>query len=193
MSISGIVLAGGLARRMGGMDKGLVEFCGKPMVAHVLERLKPQVDEILINANREIERYAAFGYPVIQDEIGSFAGPLAGLHRGMRAAGNSLVLTVPCDAPLLPADLASRLMHALVEMDANIAVAKTGTQVHPVFCLCRKNLRHHLESYLQNGGSRMGAWHDTLKVAEVAFDDNPEAFANINTVEELTFLENRHR
>lgn len=191
MSITGVILAGGLGRRMGGIDKGLVQFAGKPMVAHVVERLRPQVDEILINANREIERYADFGYEVISDEIEGFAGPLAGLHRGMCAAGNPFVLTAPCDSPFLPLDLARRLMQELTGSAADLAVAKTGTQAHPVFCLCRKSLKSHLENYLQNGGRKIDAWYGTLKVVEVAFDDNPGAFTNINTIEELQSLEDR--
>lgn len=193
MSITGVVLAGGLARRMGGVDKGLIAFAGKPMVAHVLERLRPQVDEILINANREIDQYEVYGYPVIPDEIEGFAGPLAGLHRGMSAAHQPFVLTVPCDSPFLPLDLASRLMQALQQADADLAVAKTGTQAHPVFCLCRTSLKNHLQNYLQNGGRKIDAWYSTLKVVEVAFDDQPQAFANINTLEELESLQDQNR
>src|SRR5437867_2167972 len=159
MSITGIVLAGGRGSRMGGVDKGLVDFLGKPLVAHVIQRLNPQVDEILINANREIERYAAFGYPVIQDDIEGFAGPLAGLHKGMSIAKHPYVLTVPCDSPLLPMNLVGRLMNGLIERDADLAVAKTGMQAHPVFCLCRKTLLPNLESFLQNGGRKIDAWY----------------------------------
>lgn len=191
MSITGIVLAGGLARRMGGIDKGLIPFAGKPMVTHVLDRLKPQVDEILINANREIEHYAAFGYAVVSDDIEGYAGPLAGLHRGMGAASHPFVMTVPCDSPFLPTDLAERLMAGLVYYEADIAVAKTGSQAHPVFCLCKKSLKPHLENFLQNGGRKIDTWYGTLNVVEVAFDDKPEAFANINTIEELQSLEDR--
>lgn len=191
MSITGVILAGGLARRMGGIDKGLVQFADKPMVAHVINRLKPQVDEILINANREIEQYAALGYEVISDDIEGFAGPLAGLHKGMSAASQALVLTVPCDSPFLPVDLAERLMAGLLDNEADIAVAKTGSQAHPVFCLCKKSLKPHLEAFLQNGGRKIDTWYSTLNVVEVAFDDKPEAFANINTIEELQSLEDR--
>lgn len=189
MSISGIVLAGGLGRRMGGVDKGLMDFLGKPMVAHVINRLQPQVDEILINANREIEHYAAFGHTVIEDDIAGFAGPLAGLHKGMSVAKHPYVLTVPCDSPLLPMNLASRLMHALIQHDADLAVAKTGMQAHPVFCLCRKALLPNLESFLQQGGRKIDAWYGALEVVEVSFNDNPQAFSNVNTPEELLCLE----
>jgi molybdopterin-guanine dinucleotide biosynthesis protein A len=189
MSITGIILAGGKSRRMGGVDKGMIDFLGKPMVAHVLQRLAPQVDEILINANREPERYAAFGPTVVQDDIGGFAGPLAGLHKGMRVAAHPYVLTVPCDSPLLPMNLVRRLMQGLVERDADLAVAKTGAQAHPVFCLCRKSLLPDLEQFLNDGGRKIDAWYSKLNVAEVSFDDNPQAFANINTPDELTGLE----
>ncbi|HYG12690.1 MAG TPA: molybdenum cofactor guanylyltransferase MobA [Methylophilaceae bacterium] len=189
MSITGIILAGGKSRRMGGVDKGLINFLGKPMIAHVLQRLAPQVDEILINANREAERYAAFGPPVVQDDITGFAGPLAGLHKGMRTAAHPYVLTVPCDSPLLPMNLARRLMQGLIERDADLAVANTGAQAHPVFCLCRKSLLPDLEQFLNGGGRKIDAWYSRLNVAEVAFDDNPQAFANINTPDELLGLE----
>jgi molybdopterin-guanine dinucleotide biosynthesis protein A len=191
MSITGVILAGGLGRRMGGIDKGLVQFAGKPMVAHVIDRLKPQVDDILINANREIEQYAALGHEVISDEIEGFAGPLAGLHKGMSAASQPFVLTVPCDSPFLPTDLAERLMADLLANEVDIAVAKTGTQAQPVFCLCKTSLKTHLESFLQSGGRKIDTWYGTLNVIEVAFDDKPEAFANINTIEELQSLEDR--
>lgn len=189
MSITGIILAGGKSRRMGGVDKGLMDFLGKPMVAHVLQRLAPQVDEVLINANREAERYAALGPPVVQDDIAGFAGPLAGLHKGMRVAAHPYVLTVPCDSPLLPMNLVQRLMQGLIERDADLAVAKTGAQAHPVFCLCRKSLLPDLEQFLNDGGRKIDAWYGRLNVAEVAFDDNPQAFANINTPGELLGLE----
>jgi molybdopterin-guanine dinucleotide biosynthesis protein A len=189
MSVTGVVLAGGLGRRMGGVDKGLVDFLGKPLIAHVIERLSAQVDEILINANRELDRYAALGYSVIQDDITGFAGPLAGLHKGMSVAKHPFVLTVPCDSPLLPLNLVERLMQGLIQNNADLAVAKTGAQAHPVFCLCRKTLLKNLEAYLQGGGRKIDTWYSALKVVEVPFDDNPQAFANVNTAEELLSLE----
>ena len=133
--VTGIVLAGGQGRRMGGVDKGLQLLHGKPMVAPCIARLAPQVDEILINANQNLEAYARFGHRVVPDAIGGFAGPLAGLHAGLGAASHPLVLTVPCDSPFLPPDLFSRLKSELHEND--LAVAKTGDQPHPVFALVR--------------------------------------------------------
>jgi molybdopterin-guanine dinucleotide biosynthesis protein A len=186
-----VILAGGQGRRMGGVDKGLKELRGKPMVAWVLERLVPQVDEVLINANQNLDVYRGFGHRVIPDVIGGFAGPLAGLHRGLREATHELVATVPCDSPFLPADLIARLRAALEQRDAELAVAKTGDQPHPVFCLCRKLVLPGLGDYLASGGRKIDAWYASLKVVEVLFDDQPEGFSNINTEEELRAHESR--
>jgi len=183
--ITGIVLAGGQGRRMGGVDKGLQPLRGRPMVAWVLERFAPQVAEVLINANQNADAYAAFGYRVIPDVIGGFAGPLAGLHRGLTEAAHDLVVTVPCDSPFLPLDLVARLHAALEANRADLAVAKTGDQPHPVFCLCRKSVLPGLAAFLEAGGRKIDAWYATLPVVEVLFDDQPEAFSNINTVGEL--------
>lgn len=183
--ITGVVLAGGLGRRMGGTDKGLQELKGRPMVAWVAERFSPQVDELLINANQNGERYASFGYPVVADKIPDFAGPLAGLHAALSAATHPLVATVPCDSPFLPADLVARLYQALIAGDAELAVARTFDQPHPVFCLCRRHLLPHLTDYLASGNRKFERWYATLKVVEVAFDDEAEAFENINTRDEL--------
>jgi len=181
--VTGVVLAGGQGRRMGGVDKGLLLLRGRPMVAAVLDRLAPQVDEILINANQNLAEYGRFGPRVVPDAVGGFAGPLAGLHAGLCAARHPLVLTVPCDSPFLPADLLSRLRDALADRD--LAVAKTGDQPHPVFALVRASVRGNLEAFLAGGGRKIDAWYAALKVVEVPFDDEAEAFRNINTREEL--------
>ena len=181
--VTGIVLAGGQGRRMGGVDKGLQLLHGKPLVEHVLARLTPQVAEILINANQNQEAYARFGHRVVADEIGGFSGPLAGLHAGLKAAANSLAVTVPCDSPFLPMDLVFRLKDHLKEKD--LAVAKTGSQAHPVFALVRRDVLKNLEGFLASGGRKIDAWYASLQVVEVAFDDEAEAFRNINTPEEL--------
>jgi len=181
--VSGIVLAGGQGRRMGGVDKGLQVLRGKPMVAWVLERLAPQVDEILVNANQNLEAYARFGYRVVPDAVGGFAGPLAGLHAGLSAATHPLAVTVPCDSPFLPLDLVARLRRALGAND--LAVAKTGEQPHPVFSLVRRAVLGHLAEFLAGGGRKIDAWYASLKVVEVPFDDEADAFRNINTIAEL--------
>jgi molybdopterin-guanine dinucleotide biosynthesis protein A len=181
--VTGIVLAGGQGRRMGTVDKGLQLLHGRPMVAHVLARLAPQVAELIINANQNLAAYGGFGHRVVPDAIGGFAGPLAGLHAGLGSAGHPLVLTAPCDSPFLPLDLASRLERELGKHD--LAVAKTGDQPHPVFSLVRISVRDHLSHFLSSGGRKIDAWYATLDVIEVPFDDEADAFRNINTREEL--------
>jgi molybdenum cofactor guanylyltransferase len=183
--ITGVILAGGQGRRMGGIDKGLQSLNGRPLVQWVLERLAPQVDRVLISANRNLPRYAAFGCEVLPDRIPDFAGPLAGLHAALAHAVTPLLLTVPCDSPLLPADLAGRLHMALLAQDADLAVARAGDRVQRAFCLLRRELLPSLEAFLAGGGRKVGLWHDTLDVVEVAFDDESEAFSNINTAGEL--------
>ncbi len=186
--VTGLILAGGQGRRMGGIDKGLQPFRGRPMVEWVVERLAPQVGALLINCNQNLDAYARLGDAVVPDRIGGFAGPLAGLHAGLTEARTPLVATAPCDSPFLPPDLVSRLRAALEARQAQLAVARTGTQPHPVFSLCRGDLLDHLSQYLAGGGRKIDAWYAALHVAEVAFDDEAEAFANINTREELESL-----
>ncbi|HET9579919.1 MAG TPA: molybdenum cofactor guanylyltransferase MobA [Usitatibacter sp.] len=189
--VTGVVLAGGQGSRMGGVDKGLQAFRGKPMVAHVIERLAPQVDEILINANRNAGEYGRFGHRVIADEIEGFAGPLAGFERGLAHAAHDVVVTVPCDSPFLPVDLVARLREAMVRHGAQLAVARTGDQAHPVFSLMLREVHASLREFLASGQRKIDKWYARLRVVEVPFDDEPDAFLNINTREELTKLEPR--
>jgi molybdopterin-guanine dinucleotide biosynthesis protein A len=186
--ITGLILAGGLGRRMGGRDKGLQPFRGRPMAAWAIERLAPQVDALLINANQNLEAYAAFGHPVVPDRIAGFAGPLAGLHTGLLACETPLLVTAPCDSPFLPEDLVDKLRAALEAAGADLAVAKTGDQPHPVFSLVRREVLDGLTAFLESGGRKVDAWYAALKTVEVAFADE-RAFANINTLEELNLLE----
>ena len=189
--ITGVLLAGGQGSRMGGVDKGLVELAGRPMAAHALARLAPQVDELIINANQNLDRYAEFGCPVVPDQIPDFAGPLAGLHAALSAARTPLVVTAPCDSPFLPEDLVFRLFSALTAADADLAVARTFDQPHPVFCLCQRRVLPHLSSFLASGERKFARWYATLNVVEVPFDDVAAAFENINTREELSGFESR--
>ena len=183
--ITGVVFAGGQGRRMGGVDKGLVELDGRALVAHVIERLAPQVRTLVINANQNCERYAAFGYPVVADVIPGFAGPLAGLHAAMAAATTPYVATSPCDSPFLPEDLVARLAAAFDARPIDLAVARTFEQPHPVFSLVRTDVRPHLETFLRGGGRKIDAWYATLRTTDVRFDDEADAFRNINTAAEL--------
>ena len=191
IDVTGVVLAGGQGSRMGGVDKGLQAFRGKPMVEHAIERFAPQVGELLINANRNPDAYRGFGHTVIADEIPGFAGPLAGFERGLAHARGRLVATVPCDSPFLPRDLVARLRGALEASGAELAVAKTGTQAHPVFCLMHRSVHLSLRDFLARGERKIDRWYAALAVAEVAFDDEADAFLNINTRAELSGLETR--
>ena len=189
VEVTGVVLAGGQGSRMGGVDKGLQLFRGKPMVAHVIERFAPQVGELLINANRNPDDYGRFGHRVIADEIQGFAGPLAGFERGLAHASGALVVTAPCDSPFLPVDLVGRLRAALEREGAQLAVAKTGDQAHPVFSLMRRDVHASLRDFLSSGQRKIDRWYAALRVVEVSFDDEADAFLNINTREELASLE----
>jgi molybdopterin-guanine dinucleotide biosynthesis protein A len=187
--ISGIILAGGRATRMNNVDKGLVLLQNKPLIAHVIDRVKPQADEILINANREIASYVAFGYPVLRDENDEFIGPLAGFSLGLQHAKNDYVLTVPCDSPLLPLDLADRLLNGMAEAHADIAVASSDGNTHPVFCLMKKSVLPSLIAFLDAGERKVSTWQKSLNYIEVDFSDNSDGFTNLNTFEDLKALE----
>jgi len=189
MAISAIILAGGLATRMNGADKGLVLLHKKPLVQHVINRLTKQVDEILINANREVAKYQIFDYSVLQDEVEDFLGPLAGFSLGLRHAKHDYLLTIPCDSPLLPLDLATRLMAALLKHKADIAVASSNDNTHPVFSLCKKSILPSLTAYLKQGERRVSTWQKSQKYIEVDFSDCNEAFTNLNTIKYLAELE----
>lgn len=170
---------------MGGVDKGLQMLEGRPLVAWALERLVPQVDEVMINANRNLDAYKQFGHRVVADEFPGFAGPLAGLHAGLTHARFDLVAAVPCDTPFLPEDVVRKLVAPLEAPRVDAAMARTGTRTHPVICVVRKGLLPQLIAFLEKGGRKFDAWFATLNVAEVAFDDCPGAFTNINTADEL--------
>ena len=189
-TITGVILAGGQGRRMGGADKGLQELGGRPMAAHVLERLAPQVGAVLISANRNLERYAELGCPVLPDTLHGYAGPLAGLQAALAQATTPLLVTAPCDSPFLPADLVARLHDGLVAQQAELAVACAAGRTHRAFCLLRRELLPGLDAFLAAGERRVGLWHASLKVAEVDFSDEAAAFGNINTPEDLAQFAN---
>lgn len=192
--ITGLILAGGLGRRMSadgqGIDKGLAPLRGRPLVEHVIERFAPQVGTLLINANRNRERYEALGATVVADAIGGFVGPLAGVHAGLLAASTRYLATAPCDSPFLPPDLVERLGAGLLARGARVAVARTGAQPHPVFLLLDREVLPSLQAFLASGRRKIDAWYADLELAEVDFDDE-EAFRNINTPEELRQYEPR--
>lgn len=192
--ITGVVLAGGRARRMGGEDKGLVEVEGKPMVVHALQRLRPQVGAVLINANRNLDTYRRLGgCEVVPDAVGEFAGPLAGMASAMAAAATRYVLTVPCDSPLLAPDLGPRLYAAMVAARAEGSVAHDGTRMQPVFALLRAELGASIVEYLQSGGRKIDQWYAERHLASGDLSDRPDTFLNINTPQDRTLLARRLR
>ena len=183
--ITGLVLAGGQGRRMGGADKGLMDFRGKPLAAWAVAGLKPQVGSVLISANRNREIYETLGAKVLPDLLPDFPGPLAGLHAGLTRATTPWLAACPCDTPFLPPDLVARLAFALSQSAAPLAVARLGGRPQPAFMLCRKEVLGSLAAWLQAGERRVAAWQQSLGALPVDFDDCPAAFANFNTPEDL--------
>lgn len=179
--MTGVILAGGRARRMGGQDKGLVPFSGRPLVTWVIDALAPQVGALLINANRNQKAYGAFGHPVIADDIEGFQGPLAGFASAMAAAVTPWILTAPCDGPFLPLDLAQRLADALVRERADIAVASDGERMQPVYALIPVALAPSLHAYLAAGERKVHLWYARHRVALADFHGRPQRFANVNS------------
>ncbi len=186
---TGVILAGGLARRMGGRDKGLLAFEGRPLIRHVIDALRPQVERLIVNANRNLESYARFGLPVVEDEVEGFQGPLAGILSAMHQAATPWLLVVPCDAPHPPPDLRERLMEAAQKRNALIAVAHDGVRLQPVHALISTALAADLEQWLASGGRKIDRWYARHPMAVVDFSDRPEAFLNLNTPEERQRLE----
>jgi len=191
--ITGVVLAGGRGSRMGGEDKGLVELDGRPMVEYVIARLRSQVGAIVISANRNQERYAALGFPVVPDLLGGYQGPLAGMASALQAASTPYVVTVPCDSPLIGDDLVERLAAALVREAADVAVAYDGQRTHPVFLLLKRALLPSLLAFLEAGERKIDLWFARHRVAQADFSDCPEAFINVNDPAEHRALEARLR
>jgi len=200
--ITGLVLAGGQGTRMGGADKGLQLLGGMPLAWHALHRLQPQVGNVLINANRNRAAYEALGVPVCEDTVPGFAGPLAGFLAGLTQCRTPWLLTVPCDTPLFPTDLAARLATAAAEEQADIALplapgsddadADAPLRPQPVFCLLRTSLHDSLASFIAGGGRKVGAWAAQHRCARVPFNqpgDDPRAFFNANTIDELRRLQ----
>jgi molybdopterin-guanine dinucleotide biosynthesis protein A len=187
--ITGVILAGGRAQRMGGIDKGLILLNGRPMVERVIATLRAEVDNLLINANRNLEQYAAFGYPVIPDIMDGYLGPLAGIASGMRAAGTRYIVVAPCDSPLIACNLVQHLYETLIREDADISVAHDGERMHPVFALMRRDLLPDLLDYLNAGQRKIDRWYAQHRQAVAYFRDQPEAFRNVNSPEERAELE----
>ncbi|MCL4111211.1 UNVERIFIED_CONTAM: hypothetical protein GTU68_043124 [Idotea baltica] len=181
--ITAVILAGGKGRRLGGQDKGLVEYQGKPLIQHVLDIIAPQVDKILINANRNHENYQAFGYDVINDELSDFQGPLAGFASAMQTSTSDYILTMPCDGPHLPDDYVARLMNA-TNNENTVIVAHDGERLQPVHALIPISLLDSLIEFLESGDRKIDRWYAQNKMVTADFSDKPKVFFNVNTEEQ---------
>jgi molybdenum cofactor guanylyltransferase len=191
--ITGLILAGGRAQRMGGIDKGLVPFMGKPLIEQAIARLSPQVTSILINANRNHDRYAQYGHAVIADHHPDFAGPLAGFAAGLEHCKTEYLLSVPCDSPVFPLNLSEQLLEQMISTQSDLVYASSvdpagATWTQPVFCLMRRSVQPSLQDFLNQGGRKIDRWFEALSSSTAVFADEA-AFANTNTPEELQALE----
>jgi len=188
-AVTAVILAGGMGRRMGGVDKGQVRLNDKPLIEWVIEAIRPQVQTILINANRNPDAYAQYGYPVLRDQLADYQGPLAGFAAGMQAATTDYIVTVPCDGPLLAADLVQRLADALAVQQAEIAVAHDGKRIQPVYALLPVSLLPSLMAFLDSGERKIDRWYVQHQLALADFSDEASTFMNINTPADREQLE----
>lgn len=187
--ISAVILAGGKARRMGEVDKGLMQVDKRPMIQYVLEALYGQIDQIIINANRNQSTYESFGFPVISDTAEGFQGPLAGMATAMAYVNTEYILTMPCDSPFIPDDYVSRMYDTLLREASEIGVADNGERIQPVFSLIPTALLPSLEEFLSGGERKIDTWFFKHKLCKVSFSDKPDMFMNINTRDDIERVE----
>jgi molybdopterin-guanine dinucleotide biosynthesis protein A len=186
--VTAVILAGGRGRRMDGKDKGLVELANRPLVHYVIDAIEPQVETIILNANRNQEKYSRFGYPVIADTLADYQGPLAGFYTALINATTSHVVSLPCDGPIVPDDLVERLIAAMLANNADIAVAHDGERMQPVYSLIPTSLKDSLKAFLDTGERKIDVWYQRHHIALTDFSDCPEIFRNINTDEQRKLL-----
>lgn len=187
--VTGVILAGGQARRMNNQDKGLVNFKGRPMISYAIAAMMPVVNQLIINANRNRERYRQFGLPVVADQTDTFDGPLAGVLTAMIYADADVLVVMPCDSPLVTAEHLRKLVSTRAEQGADVAVAFDGERLHPVFMAIRTTLKSSLEAYLAGGQRKLDLWLAQQNMVKADFSDTPGIFVNINTMTELSALE----
>lgn len=190
--LSAVILAGGRATRMGGSDKGLIEFLGSPLVARISAAIESQAAELMINANRNLDRYQQLGYRVIQDNLAGHQGPLAGMHAALCAAAHPWLLTIPCDGPFVAADYAGKMLRAATEQKVKLAVAHDGARMQPVYSLIHRDLADSLEQFLSNGERKIDKWHAQHDFATVDFSAEASMFININTPAQLAEIEKQN-
>ena len=187
--VTGVILAGGLSRRMSNQDKGLINYKGRPMVSYAIAALTPVANQTIINANRNREQYQAFELPVITDQTDSFDGPLAGVLTAMIYTDADVLLVMPCDSPLIKAEHLQKLLTTRAENNADVAVAFDGERLHPVFLAIKTSLKTSLKDYLASGQRKIDHWLEQQKMVKADFSNEPEIFININTMTELSELE----
>jgi molybdopterin-guanine dinucleotide biosynthesis protein A len=187
--VTGVVLAGGLARRMNYQNKGLINYQGRPLVSYAIAALVAIVDRVIISANRNLEQYQQFAVPVIADLTGSFDGPLAGLLTAMIHADADVLVVMPCDSPLIKTEHLQKLLDIRAEDDADVAVAFDGKRLYPVFLAIKTTLQPGLQDYLASGQRKMDLWLEQQKMVKADFSNEPEIFININTMTDLSILE----
>ena len=180
-SVSALVLAGGLSRRMGGQNKGLKTIDGKPMITYSLDQLATITDKVFISANDHIKDYQQFSYPIISDILPGSLGPLAGIHAGLNATSTQLMLVAACDCPFLNIELYQRLITQMMEANMPIAIAHDGKRRQTTFAVISNHLKNSLSDYLKNGGRRLITWYQQEGLIEVDCSDDKHSFININT------------
>jgi len=191
--VTGVILAGGLARRMNNQDKGLMSFNGRPLVSYAIAAMSAVTDQLIINANRNIGQYQQFGWPVVADQTDSFDGPLAGVLTAMLHAENGVLLVAPCDSPLIKTDHLQKLLSVRAEKDADVAVAFDGERLHPVFLAVKTVLKTDLQGYLDSGQRKLESWLQLQKMVKADFSDDLQLFINLNTMVQLAELEGNQK
>ena len=187
-NITAVILAGGMGRRMGGEDKGLIEFDGQPIIEILIGLLKQQGIDIVINANRNQDRYQTYGLPVISDDLDDFQGPLAGFAVAMKSVNTEYILTLPCDGPFLVENFAEQFIQTASQTGAPICVADDGERLQPVYALMRTDLIASLEAFLQSGDRKIDRWYAQHDFARVDFSAQKHMFGNINKPEDRQAL-----
>lgn len=180
-NITAVILAGGRGSRLGGQDKGLLEFAGRPIIEHILEAISPQAGAVIINANRNLQHYSKYGQPVISDEMADYQGPLAGFAAALAASSTDYILTIPCDGPFVPGDLIARMSRAMIDQHAELAVAHDGQRMQPVYALIPRTLESSLQQFLDSGDRKIDRWYALHNTALADFSDVADTFFNINT------------
>jgi molybdenum cofactor guanylyltransferase len=183
--VTAVILAGGMGRRMGGQDKGLVKYRNGTLIEHVIAGISQQTQNILINANRNIDAYSKFGYPIVEDSLSDFQGPLAGFYAAMAVAKTDYILTVPCDGPFVVDDYLACMVDALNLSDNEIAIASDGERMQPVYALIPVDLKSSLELFLQEGERKIDRWYQRHQFTLVEFVEGKRLFTNINTPEDI--------